>query len=71
MPREACFKVEGIIVEVLPNMIFRVELKNRHRLIAHLARSLRGQAQFNPGDRVTLQVTPFDLSSGRIIPTHS
>lgn len=62
------FKVEGVVVEALPNKTFRVELANGHRLLAFVAgRARREFAGLLPGDKVKLQLTPYDLSSGRII----
>ncbi len=62
------FQVEGVVIEALPNGTYRVELANRHRLLAFVpgrARSdFRGLA---PGERVKLQLTPYDLSTGRIV----
>ena len=67
MPREGAIKVEGTVVEVLKETLFRVELPNRHRFLAHVA----GQAgpnwvRFSPGDKVTVEMSPYDLSNGRI-----
>ena len=62
------FKVEGVVVEALPNKTYRVELVNGHRLLAFVAGSARLTfAGLSPGDKVKLQLTPYDLSSGRIL----
>jgi translation initiation factor IF-1 len=61
-------KVEGSVVEVLPKNIFRVELSNRHRLLAHLSRKLRLELiKIGLGDKVKLELSPYDLSKGMII----
>ena len=62
------FKVEGVVIEALPNGTYRVALSNGHRLLAFVA----GRAKLNfaplaPGSRVKLQLSPYDLSEGRII----
>jgi len=62
------FKVEGVVIEALPNKTYRVELINGHRLLAFVAgRARREFAGLAPGDKVKLQLTPYDLSSGRIL----
>ena len=62
------FKVEGVVVEALPNRTYRVELANGHRLLAFVAgRARRTFAGLAPGDKVKLQLTPYDLSAGRIL----
>jgi translation initiation factor IF-1 len=62
------FKVEGVVVEALPNKTYRVELANGHRLLAFVAgKTRRTFAGLAPGDRVKLQLTPYDLSAGRIL----
>jgi len=68
MARTDAFKVEGVVVEALPNKTYRVELANGHRLLAFVAgRARREFAGLAPGDKVTLQLTPYDLSAGRIL----
>lgn len=62
------FKVEGVVVEALPNKTYRVELANGHRLLGFVAgRARLAFAGLAPGDKVKLQLTPYDLSSGRIL----
>jgi translation initiation factor IF-1 len=62
------FKVEGRVTEALPNGTYRAELKNGHRLTAFVAGKAKKQfAGLKAGDKVTLQLTPYDLSTGRII----
>ena len=68
MAGEEAFRVEGRVMEALPNGTFRVELKNGHRLTAFVAgRAKTHFAGLKPGDRVKLQLTPYDLSVGRIL----
>ena len=62
------FKVEGVVVEALPDQTYRVELANGHRLRAFVAgKARRSFAGLAPGDKVKLQLTPYDLSAGRIL----
>ena len=62
------FKVEGVVVEALPNKTYQVELANGHRLRAFVAgKARRTFAGLAPGDKVKLQLTPYDLSAGRIL----
>ena len=68
MAGEEAFRVQGRVMEGLPNGTFRVELKNGHRLTAFLAGRLKKDfAGLKAGDNVKLQLTPYDLSVGRII----
>ena len=68
MGREGAIEVEGAIVEVLPNKMYRVELANRHRVLAYVAGKARlSFARLVTGDRVRLEMSPYDLSEGRII----
>ena len=67
MPREGAIKVEGTVVEVLRNTLLRVELSNGHRLLAYSAGKARARlASFSPGDKVNVEVSPYDLSKGCI-----
>ena len=66
MSREDAIVVEGTVIEALPKTLFRVELKNGHRFLAHVRSSRKSEAKFAPGDKVTVEMTPFDLSNGRI-----
>ncbi len=62
------FKVEGVVVEALPDQTYQVELANGHRLRAFVAgKARRSFAGLAPGDKVKLQLTPYDLSAGRIL----
>ncbi len=60
-------EVEGTVVEPLPNAMFRVELKNGHRILAHVSGKIRMNfIRILPGDRVLVELSPYDLSRGRI-----
>ena len=68
MPGADAFKVEGRVVEALPNGTFRVELKNGHRLTAFfVGKEKKKAAELKAGGSVKLQLTPYDLSVGRIL----
>jgi len=60
-------EVEGTVVEALPNAMFQVELPNGHRIMAHISGKMRMHfIRIYPGDRVTLELSPYDLTRGRI-----
>jgi translation initiation factor IF-1 len=60
--------VEGTVVEPLPNAMFRVELENGHKVLAHISGKMRMHfIRILPGDKVTVELSPYDLSRGRII----
>jgi len=68
MPGDKAFQVEGRVIEPLPNGTYRAELANGHRLTAFVAgRTKKNFAGLKTGDRVKLQLTPYDLSVGRIL----
>jgi translation initiation factor IF-1 len=68
MAREGAIQAEGVVVEVLPNTMYRVELANGHRLLAFVAgKARRNAVRFVPGERVRLELTPYDLSAGRLL----
>jgi translation initiation factor IF-1 len=68
MPGDKAFQVEGSVIEALPNGTYRAELANGHRLTAFVAgRAKKNFAGLKAGDRVKLQLTPYDLSAGRIL----
>ena len=68
MPGDKAFQVEGRVIEALRNGTYRAELANGHRLTAFVAgRAKKHFAGLKAGDRVTLQLTPYDLSAGRIL----
>jgi translation initiation factor IF-1 len=65
--RENAFEVEGVILEVLPNRTYRAELANGHQLLAFVAGKSKNSFAAVPGQKVTLALSPFDLSEGRIL----
>jgi len=67
MAKEAPITVEGKVVEALPNAMFRVELDNGHKVLAYVSGKMRMHfIRILPGDRVTLELSPYDLSRGRV-----
>ena len=61
-------KVEGVVKELLPNTMFRVELENKHMVIAHISGKMRlNFIRILPGDKVKLELSPYDLTQGRIV----
>ncbi|HFB83545.1 MULTISPECIES: translation initiation factor IF-1 [Thermosulfuriphilus] len=68
MPKEEAIVVEGTVVETLPNAMFRVELDNGHKVLAHISGRMRMHyIRILPGDRVTVELSPYDLTRGRIV----
>ncbi len=68
MAKEEGIQVEGTVIEALPNATFRVELENNHRLLAHISGKMRMHfIKILPGDKVTVELSPYDLSRGRIV----
>ena len=68
MPKEDAFEVNGTIIETLPNAMFRVELQNKHVVLAHVSGKMRKNfIRILPGDKVLVELSPYDLSRGRII----
>ncbi|MBE3599012.1 MAG: translation initiation factor IF-1 [Limnochordaceae bacterium] len=68
MGRQDVIEVEGTVIEPLPNAMFRVELENGHRVLAHISGKMRMNfIRILPGDRVTVQLSPYDLTRGRIV----
>jgi translation initiation factor IF-1 len=68
MPKEDAIEVTGTVVETLPNAMFRVELENGHRVLAHISGKMRLHfIKILPGDKVTVELSPYDLNRGRII----
>ncbi len=68
MAKEEGIQVEGTVVEALPNATFRVELENGHRLLAHISGKMRMHfIKILPGDKVTVELSPYDLTRGRIV----
>ena len=67
MAKEEAIKVEGKVVETLPNAMFRVELENKHTVLAHISGKMRMHfIKILPGDIVTVELSPYDLTRGRI-----
>ena len=68
MSKEEAIQVEGTVLETLPNAMFRVELEGGHRVLAHISGKMRMHyIKISPGDKVSLELSPYDLSRGRII----
>ena len=68
MAKEEAIQVEGSIIEPLPNAMFRVELENGHKVLAHISGKMRMHyIKILPGDKVTVELSPYDLSRGRIV----
>ena len=67
MAKEEAISVEGTVIETLPNASFRVELENKHVVLAHVSGKMRMNfIRILPGDRVTVELSPYDLNRGRI-----
>ena len=67
MSKEDVIEVEGVVVEALPNAMFKVKLENDHIILAHVSGKMRMNfIRILPGDRVTMELMPYDLSRGRI-----
>ena len=68
MSKADVIEIDGVVVEKLPNAMFKVELENGHIVLAHISGKLRMNfIKILPGDKVTLEMSPYDLSKGRII----
>ena len=68
MAKEEAIQMQGVVKETLPNTIFRVELENGHMITAHISGKMRKHyIRILTGDRVTVEMTPYDLTKGRII----
>jgi translation initiation factor IF-1 len=66
--KEEGVQVEGTVIEPLPNAMFRVELENGHKVLAHISGKMRMHfIRILPGDKVTVELSPYDLSRGRIV----
>lgn len=71
MAKEELIEFEGEVVEILPNAMFQVKLENDHQIIAHTSGRMRkNRIRILKGDKVTVEMTPYDLSKGRIILRH-
>jgi len=67
MPKEEAIKVEGKVLETLPNAMFKVELENKHQILAHISGKMRMHfIKILPGDKVTVELSPYDLTRCRI-----
>ena len=67
MPKKEAIEVEGVVVEPLPNGMFRVELPSGHKVLAHISGKIRMHyIRVLPGDKVLIELSPYDLSRGRI-----
>lgn len=67
MPKKEAIEVEGTVVESLPNAMFRVELSNGHKVLAHISGKIRlHYIKILPGDKVLIELSPYDLNRGRI-----
>jgi translation initiation factor IF-1 len=67
MAKEEAIEVEGKVIETLPNAMFRVELDNGHKVLAHISGKMRMHfIKILPGDKVTVELSPYDLTRGRI-----
>jgi translation initiation factor IF-1 len=68
LAKEEGIQVEGTVVEPLPNAMFRVELENGHKVLAHISGKMRMHfIKILPGDKVTVELSPYDLTRGRIV----
>ncbi|MBS3818699.1 translation initiation factor IF-1 [bacterium] len=68
MPKKDVMEVEGTVIETLPNAMFRVEIANKHRILAHISGKMRKYfIRILPGDKVLVELSPYDLTKGRIV----
>ena len=71
MSKTDMIEIEGTVIEKLPNAMFQVELENGHKVLAHISGKLRmNYIRILPGDRVTVEMSPYDLTKGRITYRH-
>ncbi|WP_428386304.1 translation initiation factor IF-1 [Mucisphaera sp.] len=71
MPKEETIQLEGEVLDAMPNAMFRVKLENDHEIIAHISGKMRKfYIRILPGDRVTVDISPYDLTKGRITYRH-
>lgn len=67
MAKDDALELEGTVIEALPNAMFKVELENGHQILAHISGKLRMNfIRILPGDKVTIEMSPYDLTKGRI-----
>ena len=68
MPKEGSIEFKGVVLELLPNAMFKVKLENKHEILAHSSGKMRkNRIRVLAGDQVMVEVTPYDLTKGRII----
>jgi translation initiation factor IF-1 len=68
MAKEGAIEVEGVVTETMPNAMFRVELQNGHKVLAHISGKMRMHfIKILPGDTVVVELSPYDLARGRIV----
>ncbi|HEX7343834.1 MAG TPA: translation initiation factor IF-1 [bacterium] len=68
MAKEEAIKIDGSVLETLPNATFRVQLENGHKVLAHISGKMRMHfIKILPGDKVTVELSPYDLNRGRIV----
>jgi translation initiation factor IF-1 len=68
MPKEDAIEVVGTVLETLPNALFRVELENKHMVLAHISGKMRKNfIRILPGDKILVELSPYDLTRGRIV----
>ena len=68
MAKEESIEVEGVVIEILPNATFRVELENGHRVLGHISGRMRKHfIRILPGEKVVVELSPYDLNRGRIV----
>ena len=68
MPKEGTIEFQGVVLELLPNAMFKVKLENDHEILAHSSGKMRkNRIRVLAGDKVTVEMTPYDLTKGRII----
>ncbi len=68
MPKEDAIEVVGTVVETLPNAMFRVELENKHMVLAHVSGKMRKNLiRILPGDKILVELSPYDLTRGRLV----
>ena len=71
MVKREAIRLQGTVTDALPNAMFRVELENGHRILAHVSGKMRMHyIRILPGDRVTVEMSPYDLDKGRIVLRH-
>lgn len=67
MIKENCIEMQGTVIDTLPNTMFRVQLENKHIILAHISGKMRkNYIRILTGDKVTVEITPYDLTKGRI-----